>query len=105
MLKDGRFVKLNHFRDHLPEKDLKYYCWKLKPWHVYFSVLNWLFPEQVGKKYKPRYCVPLNGEYEIDVDAYLMPFRHEHKVDTHWYVCPHCLEMSRHLTLHRARQR
>jgi len=77
MLRDGRFVKLNHFQDHLSEKDLKYLCWKLKPWHVYFSVLNWLFPERVGKKYKARYCVPLNGEYVIDVDSYLMPFRHK----------------------------
>ena len=100
VLKDGRFVKLNHFRDHLSEKDLKYLCWKLKPRHVYFSVLNWLFPERVGKKFKARYCVPLNGEYVIDVDSYLMPFRHEHKVDQHWYVCPRCLEMSRRLTLH-----
>jgi len=77
MLKDGRFVKLNHFQDHLSEKDLKYLCWKLKPWHVYFSVLNWLFPERVGKKYQARYCVPLNGEYVIDVDSYIMPFRHK----------------------------
>ena len=44
-LKGGGFVKLNHFKDHLSERDLKCYCWKLKPWHVHFSVLNWLFPE------------------------------------------------------------
>ena len=74
MLRDGRFVKLNHFQNRLTEKDLKYYCWKLKPMHVYFSVLNWLFPERVGKKYKARYCIPLNGEYVIDVDSHLMPF-------------------------------
>jgi DNA primase catalytic subunit len=99
MLRDGRFVKLNRFENRLTEKDLKVYCWKLKPMHVFFSILNWLFPERVGKKYKARYCVPLNGEYVIDVDSYLMPFTHKHKVDDHWYVCPYCLEMSRRLTL------
>jgi hypothetical protein len=53
---DGRFVKLNHFENRLNEKDLRFYCYKLKPMHVYFSVLNWLFSERVGK----------NGEYVID---------------------------------------
>jgi DNA primase catalytic subunit len=99
VLGDGRFVKLNLFENRLSAKDLKVYCWKLKPMHAYFSVLNWLFPERVGKKYKARYCVPLNGEYVVDVDSYLMPFRHKHKVDNHGYVCPQCLEMSRRLTL------
>jgi len=62
---DERFVKLNKFENRINEKELKYLCWKLKPLHVYFSVLNWLFPEEVGKKYKARFCVPLNGEYVI----------------------------------------
>lgn len=70
-LSEGRFVKLNRFENRLNVHDLKFYCWKLKPMHVYFSVLNWLFPERVGKKYKVRYCVPPNGEFVIDVDAYL----------------------------------
>ena len=100
VLSDGRFVKLNHFQNRLSAEDPKFLCWKLRPWHVYFSVLNWLFPERIGKKYKARYCVPLNGEYVIDVDSYLMPFQHKHKVDDHWYVCPHCLDMSKRLTLH-----
>jgi DNA primase catalytic subunit len=100
-LGEGRFVKLNRFENRLnSSRDLKFYCWKLKPQHVYFSVLNWLFPERVGKKYKARYCVPLNGEYVIDVDSYLVPFRHKHKVDDHWYVCEQCLDMSKRLTLH-----
>ena len=43
--------------------------------HVYFSVLNWLFPERVGKKYRARYDVPLKSEYVIDVGAYLIPFK------------------------------
>ena len=72
-LPDGRFVKLNKFENRLSAKDLKFYCWKLKPMHVYFSVLNWLFPERVGKKYKARYCVPLNGEYVVDVDSLFCP--------------------------------
>jgi hypothetical protein len=67
--------------------------------HVYFSVLNWLFPERVGKKYKARYCLPLNGEYVVDVDSYMIIFKHNHKVDDHWYVCKECLDMSKRLTL------
>jgi DNA primase catalytic subunit len=98
-LHDGRFVKLNHFENRLTVRDLKFYCWKLKPMHVYFSVLNWLFPERIGKKYKARYCLPLNGEYVIDVDAHLMLWKHRHRVDDHWFVCEECLGMSKRLTL------
>jgi len=43
--------------------------------------LNWLFPERVGKKYKAKYCVPLNGEYVVDIDSYMMLFKHDHKLD------------------------
>lgn len=96
---DGKFVKLNKFENRLNAHDLKFHCWKLKPIHVYFSVLNWLFPERVGKKYKARYCVPLNGEYVIDVDAYLVLFKHKHLVEDHWFVCEECLNMSKRLTL------
>jgi hypothetical protein len=99
MLGDGRFVKLNKFENRLSMRDLKFYYWKLKPLHVYFSVLNWLFPERVGKKYKARYCVPLNGEYVVDVDSHLVRFKHKHKVDDHWYVCEECLDMSKRMTL------
>jgi len=99
-LYDGRFVKLNHFENRLTARDLRFYCWKLKPMHVYFSVLNWLFPERVGKKYKAQYCIPVNGEYVIDVDSYLVAFRHKHKIDDHWFVCEQCLDMSKRLTLH-----
>lgn len=98
-LADERFVKLNRFENRLTADDLRFWCWRLKPRHVYFSVLNWLLPEYVGKKYKGRYCVPLAGEYVIDIDSYLMIFKHKHKVDDHWYVCEECLEMSRRLTL------
>lgn len=99
-LRDGRFVKLNSFENRLNEKDLRFYCYKLRPMHVYFSVLNWLFPERIGKKYKARYCVPVNGEYVIDVDSYLVAYRHKHHVDDHWFVCEGCLEISKLLTLH-----
>lgn len=99
VLRDRRFVKLNKFANRLAPKDLRFYCWKLKPLHVYFSVLNWLFPERVGKKYKARYCVPLNGEYVVDIDSYMMFFKHEHKLDPEWNVCPQCLDMSKRLTL------
>jgi len=98
-LGEGRFVKLNKFENRLNGRDLKFYCWQLRPRHVYFSVLNWLFPERVGKKYKARYCVPLNGEYVIDVDAHLILFTHKHKVDDHWYVCNECLDMAKRMTL------
>lgn len=98
-LHNGRFVRLNRFRNRINLKDLQYCCWKLKPLHVYFSVLNWLFPERVGKKYKAKYCVPLNGEYVVDVDSYMMFFKHEHRIDPEWRVCPECLGMSKRLTL------
>jgi hypothetical protein len=43
-LGDGRFVKLNKLRNRLSLKDLRFYCRKLAPMHVYFSraLLNWL---------------------------------------------------------------
>ena len=37
--------------------------------------------------------------YVIDVDSYLMLFKHQHKVDDHRFVCEHCLDMARTLTL------
>jgi DNA primase catalytic subunit len=41
----------------------------------------------------------MNGEYVIDVDSYLVGFRHAHKVDDHWLVCPDCLNMAKRITL------
>lgn len=43
--------------------------------------------------------MPSNGEYVIDVDAYLMVFKHKHRVEDHWFVCEECLNMSKRLTL------
>ena len=98
-LRDGRFVKLNKYENRLNERDLRSYCYNFRSMHVYMSVLNWLFPERISKKYKARYCIPLNGEYVIDVDSYLVAFKHKHKVDDHWFVCEECLDMSKRLTL------
>lgn len=102
---DGRYIKLNRYERRISQRDLKYYCYKFRPAHVYFSVLDWLFPERVGKKTKANYCVPLNGNYVVDVDAYMIlnehgtAFSHCHKIDPEWKVCEKCLEMSKHLTL------
>jgi hypothetical protein len=95
---EGRFVKLNKIENRINQRELKFYCYKFKPTNVYFSVLNWLFPERVGKKSKARYCVPLNGEYVVDIDSYLAPFPHIHRLNE-WAVCERCLIMSRLLTL------
>jgi len=87
------------FSEQANQPDVAYYCWKLSPLHVYFSVLNWLFPERVGKKYKARYCVPLNGEYVIDVDSHIVIWKHDHRVSDEWSVCEPCLQHSKELTL------
>jgi hypothetical protein len=35
----------------------------------------------------------------IDVDSYLVGFKHKHKVDDHWYVRNECLGMSKRIAL------
>jgi len=98
---DGRFVKLNKFRSRFNSRKLQDYCVTFSPLHVYFSVLDWLFPERVGKKYKGNYAVPFgSGEYVIDIDAYIAHRWHKH----HNYsrvlkVCPLCLEIAKELTI------
>jgi hypothetical protein len=47
---DGRFVKLNKHRSRLNARALRDLCITLAPCNVYFSVLDWLRPEAVGKK-------------------------------------------------------
>lgn len=96
---DGRFVKLNKHENRLSARDLWFHCWKLAPLHAYFSVLNWLFPERVGKKYKARYCTPLNGEYVIDIDSHIILWKHNHNPDWQWHICEPCLDLSKTLTL------
>ena len=56
-----KFVKLNTFENRVNPHELRHHCVKYAPIHVYFSVLNWLFPERVGKKYKCRYAVPMGA--------------------------------------------
>ena len=98
-LSNGRFVKVNKFRNRLNEGELRECCVRFSPLHVYFSVLNWLFPERVGKKYKANYAVPLNGEYVIDVDSYLVQAPHRHYSSGLSGICYECLEISRGLTV------
>jgi hypothetical protein len=56
----GRFFKLNRFRCRLNLEKLKELCATYSPLHVYFSVLDWLFPERVSKKFKAKYALGLN---------------------------------------------
>ena len=51
-ISDSEFAKVNKFENRINAKELRDYCVRLSPVHVYFSALNWLFPERVGKKYK-----------------------------------------------------
>jgi DNA primase catalytic subunit len=98
VLRNGRFVKLNRFRNRLNPKFLRYLCVKHAPVHVYFSVLDWLFPERVGKKYKAKYAVPVGGAYIFDVDCNNVWVPHNHNK---WRpVCTECLYISKNLTLH-----
>jgi DNA primase catalytic subunit len=98
-LSNGRFIKVNKFRNRLNERELRSCCIKFSPIHVYFSVLNWLFPERVGKKYKARYAVPLDGEYVVDVDSYVFRKRHRHVHAGPTGVCYECLNISKALTI------
>lgn len=92
-----RFVKLNKFENRLNFRELKEYCIKLSPLHVYMSVLNWLFPERVCKKYKGKYAVPIGGEYVIDIDIYVIHKRHRHHYSALRKICEECLRISQAL--------
>ncbi len=95
---DSRFVKLNKFQNRLNGRELRECCIRFAPVHVYMSVLDWLFPERVGKKYKGNYAVPFgNGEFVIDIDSYVLHRWHKHIRSTMWKVCALCLEISKHL--------
>jgi hypothetical protein len=96
---NGRFLKLNKFHGRLNDRKLKDCCVIFSPLHVYFSVLNWLFPERVGKKYKAKYAVPIDGEYVIDVDSYVVRTCHRHYRSELHRICYECLEISRWLTV------
>ena len=98
---EGKFIKLNKYENRLNAEELREHCIYYAPKHVYFSVLNWLFPERIGKKYKGNYCLPIGtGEYVVDVDSYLVHKWHPHyDVSKLWNVCLNCLENSRDLTI------
>jgi DNA primase catalytic subunit len=98
VLWNGRFIKLNGFRNPLECREVRYYCVKYAPVHVYFSVMDWIFPERVGKKYKANYAHPIGGEYVIDVDSHNVWAPHNH--DERHPVCMECLSISKDLTLH-----
>ena len=95
----GRFVKINKFRNRLNDRELRDFCIKYPPLHVYFSVLDWLFPERVGKKYKANRAVPVGGEYLIDVDSYLRHKLHRHYSSKETGICDGCLQISKALTV------
>lgn len=92
----GRWIKLNRFENRINPRELWEWCRKIKPRHVCFSVLDWLFPEVVGKKYKASYAVPIGGEYAVDVDAYAGK-SHIHE----WrnQICLSCLELARAMSI------
>jgi hypothetical protein len=94
-----RFVKLNRFENRINTRELRGYCIKYAPLHVYFSVLDWLFPERVGRKYKARYAVPIGGEYVVDIDSYVIHRRHKHRYAGKLGVCYDCIEISRNLAV------
>jgi DNA primase catalytic subunit len=96
---DRRFIKLNELENRLNQRELSIYCCQPTPLYIYFSVLNWLLPERVGKKYKASYCASLNGEYFIDIDGNLGMVKHEHKLEPISDECFECLGMSKRLTL------
>jgi DNA primase catalytic subunit len=95
----GRFLKLNRFRSRLNMEKLRELCARFSPIHVYFSVLDWLFPERVGKKCKAKYAVPVGGEYVVDVDSYVFKRRHRHVRMGLSGVCVECLQTSKALTV------
>lgn len=95
-----KFMKLNKFENRLNTRELQKYCVKYKPLHVYMSVLDWLFPERVGKKYKGQYARPVGGEYAVDVDSYVSRKRHHHFFYSDIReICFECIEIARQATI------
>ena len=91
-----RFVKLNRFENRVNANELRKFCVRYAPCHVYMSALDWLFPERVGKKRKANRAVPVGGEYVIDVDSYTLLRRHNHvHCSNTLKICYGCLETSK----------
>jgi hypothetical protein len=95
-----KFVKLNKFENRINPLELRKYCVKYAPRHVYCSVLTWLFPERVGKKHKARYAYPVGGSYAVDIDSYLVQ-RHNimHQCCRINGICKECINLSRKMAL------
>jgi len=98
---DNRWVKLNKYRSRINFNALRKLCVFIAPIHVYMSVLKFLFPERVGKKYKAKYAVPLNGDFVVDVDSYLLRHPHLHSSRR---SCNECIRASKSLTIQTCEQ-
>jgi hypothetical protein len=101
---DRKFIKLNKFENRINSSELGDFCVRFSPAHVYFSVLDFLFPERVGKKNRANFAYPVNGEYIVDVDSYLMHHWQRHMPSKNWDVCKECLESAKFLTLQACQQ-
>lgn len=63
------FVKLNLFENRINARELRNYEHKYAPRHAFISMMDYLFPERVGRKYKAKYSVPIVGEFVVDVGS------------------------------------
>jgi hypothetical protein len=98
-LLNGVFVKLNRFENRINARELQRYLFKYAPRHAFMSVMDYLFPERVGRKYKAKYAVPIGGEFVLDVDSFMRKRQHHHSWHPQYEVCEGCLDISKHLTL------
>ena len=97
VLRDRRFYKLNKLWNRINTRELRHLCTKFAPYHVYMTVLDWLFPQRVGDKRKANKAVPIGGEYMVDIDFHNVWKQHIHYEDK---TCPGCIENSKGLTIH-----
>ena len=99
-LLNGRFLKVNRFEDRMRLDELQEYCVKYAPRHVFMSVMDWLRPEQVGKKQTANHALPIGGQYVVDVDHYVICAWHNHYFQSSLTkICLGCLEKARRLAV------
>lgn len=65
----GDFRKLNKLTSRLNIRSLITLCAQRAPVGLYFSIMNWLMPERVGKKASANGAYPIGGEYVVDIDV------------------------------------
>jgi DNA primase catalytic subunit len=65
----GTFLNLNKFDNRLSTRSLIALSAQHAPVGLYFSVMNWLMPERVGKKSSANKAYPFSGEYVVDIDV------------------------------------